>query len=57
MIYIIKQEEVYQNKVNSGLVSTCNCKIVYSEENWIGSKSSEPGWKRSTAKQSPFLHL
>ena len=56
MIYRIKQEEVYQNKVNSSLV-TCNRKMRYSEENWIGFKSSEPGWKRSAAKQSPFFHL
>ena len=32
MIYRIKQEEVYQNKVNSSLV-TCNRKMRYSEEN------------------------
>ena len=30
MIYIIKQEGLYQNKVNSSLVSTCNCKMDYS---------------------------
>ena len=24
MIYVIEQEEFYQNKVNSSLVSTCN---------------------------------
>ena len=29
MIYIIKQEGSYQNKVNSSLVCTCNCKIGY----------------------------
>ena len=29
MIYIRKQEGLYQNKVNSSLVSTCNCKMVY----------------------------
>ena len=29
MIYIIKQEELYQNMVNSTLVSTCNCKMDY----------------------------
>ena len=28
MIYIIKQEGWYQNKVNSSLVSTCDCKIA-----------------------------
>ena len=27
MIYIIKQKGLCQNKVNSSLVSTCNCKI------------------------------
>ena len=27
MIYIIKQEGLSQNKVNSSLVSTCNCKM------------------------------
>ena len=26
MIYTAKQGEFYQNKVNSSLVSTCNCK-------------------------------
>ena len=31
MIYIKKQEGLYQNKVNSGLISTCNCKIGYSK--------------------------
>ena len=29
MIYIIKQEGSYQNKVNSSLVCTCICKIGY----------------------------
>ena len=29
MIYIIKQEGLYQNKVNSSLVFTCNCKMGY----------------------------
>ena len=29
MIYIIKQEELYQNKVNSSLVFTGNCKMGY----------------------------
>ena len=28
MIYIIKQKELYENKANSNLVSTCNCKMV-----------------------------
>ena len=27
MIYIIKQEGLYQNKVISSLVFTCNCKV------------------------------
>ena len=27
MIYIKKQEGLYQNQVNSSLVSTCNCKM------------------------------
>ena len=33
MIYIklnIKQEGLYQNNVNSSLISTCNCKMGYS---------------------------
>ena len=29
MISITKQEGLYQNKVNSILVSTCNCKMSY----------------------------
>ena len=29
MINIIKQEGLYKNKVNSSLVSNCNCKTVY----------------------------
>ena len=29
MIYIIKQEELYQNQVNSSLVSVCNGKTDY----------------------------
>ena len=29
MIYIIKQEGLYQNKVNSSLVSNCHCKMGY----------------------------
>ena len=29
MIYITKQEGLYQNKVNSSLVSTGNCKMDY----------------------------
>ena len=28
MIYIIKQKGLYQNKENSNLVSTCNCKAI-----------------------------
>ena len=28
MIYIIKQKGLYQNKENSSLVSTCNCKAI-----------------------------
>ena len=30
MIYIIKEEGLNQNKVNSSLVFTCNCKMGYS---------------------------
>ena len=30
MIYIIKQEGLYQNNVNSSLVSTYNCNMAYS---------------------------
>ena len=30
MIYIIKQDGLFQNKVNSSLVSNCNCKMGYS---------------------------
>ena len=29
MIYIIKQAGLYQNKVNSSLVSNCKCKMGY----------------------------
>ena len=29
VIYIIKQEGLYQSKVNSSLVSTYNCKMCY----------------------------
>ena len=29
MIYITKQEGLYQNKVNSSLVFTANCKMDY----------------------------
>ena len=29
MIYITKQEGLYQNKVNSSFVFTCNCKMGY----------------------------
>ena len=29
MIYKTKQEALYQKKVNSSLVSTCNCKTDY----------------------------
>ena len=28
MIYIKKQKGLYQNKENSNLVSTCNCKAI-----------------------------
>ena len=27
MIYVIKQKGLYQNKVNSSLFSSCNCKM------------------------------
>ena len=29
MIYVIEQEGLYENKVNSSLVSTCNCQMRY----------------------------
>ena len=29
MIYMGRQEGLYQNKVNSSLYSTCNCKMGY----------------------------
>lgn len=29
MIYMIKQEQLYENKVNSSLVSTCNFEMSY----------------------------
>ena len=29
MIYIIKEEALFQNKVNSSRVSNCNCKMGY----------------------------
>ena len=29
MICIIKQEGLFQNKINSNLFSTCNCKMNY----------------------------
>ena len=32
MIYIIRQEGLCQNKVNSNLVFTCNCKMGYLHE-------------------------
>jgi len=56
MIYIIKQEEVYQNKVNSSLVSTCNCKIGYSKESGIGYKSSDPG-KNVALRNSRYFYI
>ena len=36
MIYMIKQERLYENKVNSSLVSTCNFEMSYysSALNW-----------------------
>ena len=35
MIYITKQEGLYQNKVNSSLVFTGNCKMDYSDLLWL----------------------
>ena len=35
MICIRKQEGLYQNKVNSSLVSTCNCKMAYCNPNYF----------------------
>ena len=35
MIYIIKQAGLYQNKVNSSLISNCNCKMGYSSAKLI----------------------
>ena len=32
MMYIKKQEGLYQNKVNSSLISTCNCKMGYEQK-------------------------
>ena len=34
MIYIIKQEGLYQNKVISSLVFTCNCKVGCKTSLW-----------------------
>ena len=39
MIYIIKEEGLYQNKDNSSLVSNCNCKIGY-----LNLLCQEPKW-------------
>ena len=39
MIYIKKEEGLYQNKVNSSLVSNCNCKMGYLTLLW-----QEPKW-------------
>ena len=46
MIYITKQEGLYQNKVNSSLVFTGNCKMDY----WlatVGVINTVTGWKYS----------
>ena len=42
MIYIIKLEGLYQYKVSSSLVSTCNCKMGYSEEK-SAANAANPG--------------
>ena len=38
LIYIIKQDGLYQNKVNFSLISTCNCKMLYLRILWYFSK-------------------
>ena len=42
LIFIIKQDGLYQNKVNSSLISTCNCKMLYLRILWYFSKW--PSW-------------
>ena len=57
MMYIIKQEGFYQNKVNSSLVSTCNCKMGYSttrcalnNRSFSLSRNRKLNWKPSSGR-------
>ena len=47
MIYIIKQEGLYQNKVNSSLVFTGNCKMSYycAFHKHVNSKVQKPSYR------------
>ena len=49
MIYITKQEGLYQNNDNSSLVSTCNCKMDYCKCNYCSSKDIPPSIKRNAS--------
>ena len=68
MIYIIKQEGLYQNKVNSSLVFTCNCKMGYYLGEWdkkvsllcpmlchpVSRVIEHGGWGAGTNIRTPF---
>ena len=51
MIYITKQEGLYQNKVNSSLVSTCNCKMDYGNVILIAGTKLKFGTKKCIFKK------
>ena len=51
MIYIIKQEGLYQNKVNSSLVFTCNCGLLASVAKVLACVQTPP----SPQEKSPIF--
>ena len=51
MIYITKQEGLYQNEVNSSLVSTCNCKMDYGNVILIAGTKLKFGTKKCIFKK------
>ena len=57
MIYITKQEGLYQNKVNSSLVSTCNCKMDYGNVILIAGTKLKFGTKNVYLKNVTFVRL
>ena len=56
MIYMIKQEGLYQNKVNFSLIFTCNCKIVYCSIVLTEFLYGQERYRSQDHHTTPYLH-